>query len=307
MEWHETGSDSDLGCLLRELAVTAERIVLLSGTTIYKPSLLQSISEGEPANVVVASDAQPVGMYAMSATAARQFANDCRSHTAEELGRWMSAYSCVAIAPAPAEAWQSIRTPEDVAAAEHKIDTWLMKPTDGIFARMNRRISIPISRQLIKCPVSPNVVTLLILGVSVASGAFFARGGYWNMLLGAFLSVWSSILDGCDGEVARFKLLSSELGCWLDTVCDYLYYLIVFVGITWGLKRTSGDAYLVWGVALVIGTLLSSTVVGWMRRRVAANHPEKFLAQFHQEASRRQRHPAQIATHLPTNAIDATS
>jgi len=226
----------------------------------------------------------------MSGATARQFADRSR-HAFEDVGEWMAANCYATIGPAPREEWQTTRTPEDVIAAEHKLDSWLMKPTDGMWARMNRRISIPISRQLIKFPISPNVVTLLILGVSVASGTFFARGGYWNMLLGAFLSVWSSILDGCDGEVARLKLQSSELGCWLDTICDYLYYILVFVGITWGLKRTSGDIYLVWGVALVVGTLLSSSVVGWMRRRVAADHPEKFLARFHSEAEGRSSNP----------------
>src|SRR4051794_23964660 len=41
-------------------------------------------------------------------------------------------------------------------------------------------------------------------------------------LIGAVLSVSASILDGCDGEVARLKLMESDFGCWLETVCDYL-------------------------------------------------------------------------------------
>ena len=116
--------------------------------------------------------------------------------------------------------------------------SWLVKPTDGIFARMNRRISIPISRQLIKLPITPNMVTLFTLGVSLASGLYFAFGGYWNTLLGAVLSLWASILDGCDGEVARLKLQSSAFGCWLETICDYLYYLFIFAGMTIGLTRS---------------------------------------------------------------------
>ena len=68
------------------------------------------------------------------------------------------------------------------------------------------------------------------------------------MLIGAVLSVWSSILDGCDGEVARIKLQSSDFGCWLETVCDYLYYLFIFGGMSLGLTRTFGNrSYLAWG------------------------------------------------------------
>ena len=45
------------------------------------------------------------------------------------------------------ELWQAVASEKDRMAAETKLDSWLVKPTDGIFARMNRRVSIPISRQ----------------------------------------------------------------------------------------------------------------------------------------------------------------
>src|SRR5260370_4431179 len=83
--------------------------------------------------------------------------------------------------------------------AERKLDSWLVKPTDGMYARLNRRISIPISRQLIRLPISANMVSLITLGVGIASAAFFALGGYSNTLLGAFLCLFASILGGCDG------------------------------------------------------------------------------------------------------------
>src|SRR6202007_3077382 len=130
---------------------------------------------------------------------------------------------------------------------------WLVKPTDGVFARMNRRISIPISRKLIQFPVSPNTVSLGILGISLVSSGCFALGGYWCTLFGALLGVWTSILDGCDGEVARLKLQVSEFGCWLDTICDYLYYVTTFAGIAIGLVRSTGETKFVGLCAAVFG------------------------------------------------------
>ena len=85
------------------------------------------------------------------------------------------------------------------------------------------------------------MVTIFTLGLGFASGVFFAFGGYWNTLLGAFVCLWASILDGCDGEVARLKLQESAFDCWLETVCDYLFYLFLFVGMTLGLWRSSGS------------------------------------------------------------------
>ena len=153
---------------------------------------------------------------------------------------------------------------------------WLVKPTDGIFARLNRRVSIPISRQIIRFPITPNMVSLFTLGVSFSSGVFYARGGYWNMLLGASLSLFASILDGSDGEVARLKLQESAFGCWLETVCDYLYYLFIFGGMTIGLLRSSGmRVYIVWGGLLFFGAVLSFLVTGLQRHRLATDRPEQ--------------------------------
>ena len=294
VEWREQASGTDLCSVVREVATTADRIVLLSGTTIYKPALLQTVGDGKDT-----SDAQlyisgraPVRIYSLTQAAALRLANERKIDSFDDLHAWIEANCDVTMASAPLEQWQPIVTPEDCVAAERKLDKWLVKPTDGRFARFNRRISIPISRQLIKTPITPNAVTFIILAVSVAAGVFFARGGYWNMVAGSLLSVWASILDGCDGEVARFKLQSSKFGCWVDTICDYLYYLMTFCGIAWGLNRgSSTNIYLAWGAVLAIGMLLSFVVVSWLRRRMAAAQPDRFLALFQSKAETRSSNP----------------
>ena len=59
-------------------------------------------------------------------------------------------------------------------------------------------------------------------------------------MLGAFLSLAASVLDGCDGEIARLKYQESALGCWIETVGDYSYYIAIFVGLTIGAVRADG-------------------------------------------------------------------
>ena len=56
--------------------------------------------------------------------------------------------------------------------------------------------------------------------------------GYFFLLLGALLAQLSSILDGCDGEIARLKLLKSKFGRWLDQVLDRYSDLFIFTGLT---------------------------------------------------------------------------
>jgi phosphatidylglycerophosphate synthase len=190
------------------------------------------------------------------------------------------------------EKWQRVGNERQRQLAERKLDGWLVKPTDGIFARANRTISIPISRRIIPFPITPNMVSLFTLGVSFAAGACLALGGYWNTLAGAILSWFSSVLDGCDGEVARLKLQESAFGCWLETICDNLYYLFILSGMTIGLVRSTGNrSYLVWGGVLVFGATMSFIMTGLQRHQLTSGRPEQYLREWHKKADSRSSNP----------------
>jgi phosphatidylglycerophosphate synthase len=241
------------------------------------------------------TEGELVGIYTFTRNAVLDFVRNGPefADSLEDLDAWFALTGSVQRISVEEDKWQRIATVEDQLEAERKLDRWLVKPTDGIFARMNRGVSIPVSRQLIRFPITPNMVSLFTLGVSFLCGLFFAAGGYRNMLLGAVLGVAASILDGCDGEVARLKLQDSAFGCWLETVCDYLYYLFMFVGMTIGLLRTSGTRfYLLLGALLVFGAMVSFVVSSLQRQRMtAADRPEQFLAKWQKEAATRRSNP----------------
>ncbi len=268
LEWCEVNSgQASLPSLLGRFACELEgHLVLIAGDRTYHPSREVSID----------------------------LARGCASSASsiEELNDWLTSTCSVHCEPVPEDKWQRILTEQQRLSAEQKLDGWLVKPTDGIFARTNRRVSIPISRQIIRFPITPNMVSLFTLAVSFAAGVFFALGGYWNMLVGAILSWLSSVLDGCDGEVARLKLQESAFGCWLETICDYLYYLFIFAGMTIGLLRTSGTrAYLVWGGFLVFGAIASFLTTGLQRHRLTTGRPEQYLGVWQKEAESRSSNP----------------
>ena len=301
VEWIEPGEERSLPSLMaRLLDEKATHLVLVDGDCTFHPSLQQRAGEwnGEGALALV-TDGQLVGIYALSASvaldlAAIDFVADAPASAGsfEQIDAWVTSTQTVERVTVPENQWQRILTPQDRLVAERKLDGWLVKPTDGIFARMNRRVSIPISRQIIRFPITPNMVSIFTLGVSFLSGLYFAFGGYRNMLIGALLGLFASILDGCDGEVARLKLQESAFGCWLETICDYLYYLFMFTGMTIGLLRSSGmHLYLVWGGLLLFGALASFLVTGWQRHRLAAGRPEQLLGIWHAQATRRRSNP----------------
>jgi len=298
LEWCEVNSgQASLPSLLGRFASELEgHLVLIAGDRTYHPSLMRRAAEwdGDGDALALVTGGELVGIYALSREVSIDLARGCASSASsiEELNDWLTSTCSVHCEPVPEDKWQRILTERQRLSAEQKLDGWLVKPTDGIFARTNRRVSIPISRQIIRFPITPNMVSLFTLAVSFAAGVFFALGGYWNMLVGAILSWLSSVLDGCDGEVARLKLQESAFGCWLETICDYLYYLFIFAGMTIGLVRTSGTrAYLVWGGFLVFGAIASFLTTGLQRHRLTTGRPEQYLGVWQKEAESRRSNP----------------
>jgi phosphatidylglycerophosphate synthase/choline kinase len=292
VEWREVGPETNLWSVVSEVAAESESVMLLLGNRIYQPGVLHMAAAWRGARtLLLVSNNVYAGVHVLSQSAAIEVIRQVAERDAN-IPRSTPRKQGTEVREVTASSWHNIVTPEDLPTAERKLDTWLIKPTDGLFARMNRKVSIPISRRLIKLPITPNMVTFFVLAVSLASGLLFSRGGYWSILAGAVLSVVASILDGSDGEVARLKLQSSKFGCWLETVCDYLYYLFVFGGMAIGLTKSSGDkGYLAWGALLCLGAIMSFLAVSYSRQRLSGAQPEKFLAVWQKKAESRPSNP----------------
>jgi phosphatidylglycerophosphate synthase len=298
VEWMKVSAGTPLPAILRATGLNGGRVAFIDGACNYRPSLLRALHEwdGDGAALEFVSSGRPVGLVAVAPDLAARLAADSESRvvTQHDLQAWLAEkLELLGSGHCPyrevdEESWQAIRAPEDCIAAERKLDGWLVKPTDGIFARMNRRVSIPISRQLIEFPVTPNMVSLFTLVMSLAAGVCFAVGGYWNCLIGAVLGVVTSILDGCDGEVARLTLQVSDFGCWLDTICDYLYYIVTFAGIAIGLMRGKDEPIFAGCcVAIFVGALMTFIVAGIGRSRLSGNRPEQYLQVWQKNAEQR--------------------
>jgi phosphatidylglycerophosphate synthase len=172
-----------------------------------------------------------------------------------------------------------IRTADDLAAAEPTIRRASYKDTDNTLARFNRRMSLPISVALIRTPLTANQLSILLVAVGFYAAWLFSLGSYVAGVAGAFLSLAASVLDGCDGEIARLKYQESALGCWIETFGDYSYYIAIFIGLTIGAVRATHLPAFYWigGLALA-GTLLSFALLVYLRTRITAGRPERLHA-----------------------------
>jgi 1L-myo-inositol 1-phosphate cytidylyltransferase / CDP-L-myo-inositol myo-inositolphosphotransferase len=116
----------------------------------------------------------------------------------------------------------------------------MSKPQDGFVSRfLNRPISRRVTRLLLKFPIHPSAWTILIFFLPLIACVFFVRGDYVSVVIGAAIFQAFSILDGCDGEIARAKNLESKFGERLDQFCDFLASLLYVLALGLGLHRSS--------------------------------------------------------------------
>ena len=96
------------------------------------------------------------------------------------------------------------------------------------------------------------------------------------------------------------KLQVSDFGCWLDSICDYLYYIFIFVGMTVGLVRSTGKtSYLTWGAMLLLGAIATFVLASIGRKRLSGQRPEQYLAVWQKKAESQTSNPlAYIGRHL---------
>jgi len=146
------------------------------------------------------------------------------------------------------------------ARAERALFRSLRKPQDGWTSRhINRHVSLALSRLLVKTPLSPNQLSVGILGVGLYGAYLAAQGSYQSMAIGAALFQAQSVLDGCDGELSRVTYRASHLGEWLDTIGDDLTSYAFFVAAGFGLERATGQGlYLVAGLVVLVAGLIAS-------------------------------------------------
>jgi phosphatidylglycerophosphate synthase len=141
------------------------------------------------------------------------------------------------------------RTQDDARAATTMLMQSLYKPTDGLVSRyVNRRMSLAISERLLPLDITPNQMTAAATVVGLAGVLAVFRGSYLPMLSGALLLQIQSLLDGCDGEIARIKYLHSRAGEWLDQVADDVLNIAFLAAAGAALGRT-GHAF-VWRIAV---------------------------------------------------------
>ena len=158
-------------------------------------------------------------------------------------------------------AWEYIRNWDQIDAIERRFLRNSGKSQDGPVSRyLNRPISRAVTRMLLRFPTTPNGWTWLIFPIPIIAALVLCQGTYGSFVWGMALFQIFSILDGCDGEIARAKFMESEKGRRLDEVFDILSNIFLVLGVGFGLyqaTRIAGHSYgWIWAIEGITAALL---------------------------------------------------
>ncbi|HEY7113402.1 MAG TPA: CDP-alcohol phosphatidyltransferase family protein [Thermoanaerobaculia bacterium] len=168
-----------------------------------------------------------------------------------------------------------VGSPADLPRAERWLLRSLIRDTEGFMSRrFERPVSLAVSRRLAHTSVTPNQMTLVSVAIGFFGALFFLSERPALQTLGALAFLLHSILDGCDGELARLKLLESRFGGILDFWGDNVVHAAIFGCMAIGWSRAAGAAWPLWlGAAAVAGTFASAGFVYWSTMRGVREGP----------------------------------
>jgi phosphatidylglycerophosphate synthase len=192
-----------------------------------------------------------------------------------------------------------LTTSMDVRVAEQRLLRSLVKDSDGFMARhVERPISLQIVRRLASTAVTPNQITIASAAIGLFGAPFFLSEFWLWQTVGALLFLTHSIVDGCDGELARLKFQESRWGGVLDFWGDNVVHIVTFACMAAGWSLSAAALWpLLLGAAAALGNLGSAAFVHWRLMRIkdhsgplftsVSTTPDNRLARLLDAASRR--------------------
>ena len=129
---------------------------------------------------------------------------------------------------------------------------------EHITIRLYRIFSIYLTKVCLILGLKPNFITFLSFLAGITGGYLYLESRF---LLGSILFFLFYVFDNVDGEVARYRKLSSKFGYWLDTIVGHLLYPYFFLTLGLGVFFQTGECqYIVLGAIAAIAKLIERSV-----------------------------------------------
>ncbi len=160
--------------------------------------------------------------------------------------------------------WQDVDNPSMRKEAERQLLRTLVKDTDGwVSKNINRVFSTRTSLFLSKFNTSPNFVTTFVFFFTLWGAWMVSTGEYMYIAIGGLIFQIASILDGCDGELARLTYKGSRFGAWYDTITDNIRYVIFLTALGVGAYNATGnEVYFYCSIVLAVFASYTAFIMG---------------------------------------------
>ena len=210
-----------------------------------------------------------------AATADGPFAADAETLIRRAAAGWTPADGPpgeVATAIAPPLVYRRVASDVDAAAAEDLLFGSLARNVTNVFARtVDRAMSRALSRRLAPFPVTPNQITVFSTLLGIAGALVMLDPSWAAGAIGAFLFFAHTVIDGCDGEIARLKFQESASGAKLDLIGDNVVHAFLFPCMAARFYFADPQGPFLWlGLLALTGVVVTWVTVYWL---IVKNEP----------------------------------
>src|SRR4051812_29023721 len=176
----------------------------LAGLTIVERAIKQ-LAQAPDTRVIVTSDGTVPLPARLPANVEVQTVADAEAAASVAAGLGAKLVGADVVRVARGDAGTRVTDEAGRRAAEDALFAALSPPALGFGARRpNKPISVPLTRRiLVATPITPNQITLIAAAFGLVGCALIASGRWAVMAAGFACQQIQSILDGCDGELAR--------------------------------------------------------------------------------------------------------
>lgn len=243
----------------RPLTVSRCRIVIVATNVVPQARWLRALRESEMETERLYADAGATAVIETDEPAAVLAAAASSRSIGDLVETLRARFDWADLKPDDAGRFP-VATASDSKQAESWLLRSLIKQREGFMSRhFERKVSLALTRRLAVTRVTPDVMTLVSLAIGLAGAPFFLSSAPAYQLTGALLFLLHSILDGCDGELARLKFMESPHGAVLDFWGDNVVHVAVFACMSVGLSVAQAAAWpLALGALTIAATLAAA-------------------------------------------------
>lgn len=124
----------------------------------------------------------------------------------------------------------------------------------------------PVGAAIARTKVSPDVVTVIGVGIQAVAGVFILQG---RLFVAGLVTVAAGIADVLDGAIAKAQGRTAKWGALFDSTTDRLTDALIFLPLAWlyGVSPDIPGRESKWIALLALATLVSSYLVSYVKAR----------------------------------------